>query len=357
MSIDKDYLLDDPKITNQTWACVSFLTPELVKGCNIRSLKVRGIYGVEDRATDRCTELNKNDPNFSVYKVEVGKWVAWLDNKDSNLNANDELNKLMKFYKKDRNEARLNHSKRVDRLKKKTSIIENEMLNNEEKVENTENIKIENNDIKIENNDIKIDSIKDENKIKYLTEDEPIPNQKFYCISFLVPEDYDNNSELFNVRGFKIRGVYDTENKAKEQCEKLYTLDSDHNTYVADMGHWVPWTDDPDKAENFEYSNKDLNNLMKSHKENQEKAKTFNEHQKNEMIKDSLKEVNTNSDNEITDIVDNIIDESLDDDINIKEVELLDNYEDDSEDDLNIINKELDDAKELYKKLLLEQKN
>ena len=47
----------------------------------------------------------------------------------------------------------------------------------------------------------------------------------------------------------------------------------------------------------------------------------------------------------------------MDDDINIKEVELLDNYEDDYEDDLNIINKELDDAKELYKKLLLEQKN
>ena len=42
------------------------------------------------------------------------------------------------------------------------------------------------------------------------------------------------------------------------------------------MGHWVSWSINTENAEDFEYSNKDLNNLMKAHKENQEKAAQFN---------------------------------------------------------------------------------
>ena len=32
--------IDDESIHNQTWACVSFITPELVKGCNGRFIKI-----------------------------------------------------------------------------------------------------------------------------------------------------------------------------------------------------------------------------------------------------------------------------------------------------------------------------
>ena len=57
----------------------------------------------------------------------------------------------------------------------------------------------------------------------------------------------------------------------KNIVAKLHKSDQNHNIYVAQMGHWVSWSDNTDNAEDFEYSNKDLNNLMKSHKENQEK--------------------------------------------------------------------------------------
>ena len=49
---EKDYLTDDPLINNQEWACVSLITPELVKGCTKRFIKVRGIYGNKARLVE-----------------------------------------------------------------------------------------------------------------------------------------------------------------------------------------------------------------------------------------------------------------------------------------------------------------
>ena len=69
MSTETDYLIDDESIHNQTWACVSFITPELVKGCNGRFIKIRGVYGVRERAEDRCKELHKQDSTYGVYVV------------------------------------------------------------------------------------------------------------------------------------------------------------------------------------------------------------------------------------------------------------------------------------------------
>ena len=81
MSSEKtDYLSDDVKIHNQSFACMSLITPSTLKGCSKYLLKCRGVYGNEDRAIDRCKELNKKDPTFGVYKVDVGKWIAWKDN-------------------------------------------------------------------------------------------------------------------------------------------------------------------------------------------------------------------------------------------------------------------------------------
>ena len=54
---------------------------------------------------------------------------------------------------------------------------------------------------------------KDGNKIDHLKEDEPIPGQKFVCLSFVSPEGIRNCS----VRGVKVRGVFSTYDEAKER--------------------------------------------------------------------------------------------------------------------------------------------
>ena len=58
-----------------------------------------------------------------------------------------------------------------------------------------------------------------------MKEDDEINGQLYYCISFLTPQQLENeeNAKKFNVRGFlKIRGMFSNEESAKEHCIKLH---------------------------------------------------------------------------------------------------------------------------------------
>lgn len=335
MSSEKDYLIDDEKLNNQSWACVSLITPATLKGCSKYLLKVRGVYGNQDRATDRANDLHKKDPTFGVYKVEVGKWIAWSDNQNKDLDPNDELNELMREYKKERSESKMLHEKRKDELKNKTTTALPDTVHNTEPTGSKEEVEVSDN----------------VNKISYLTEDDELSNQKFYCVSFLTPDQLENkdNENKFSVRGFKIRGMFNNEEDAKEYCSKLHKCDQNHNIYVANMGHWVSWSDNTENAEDFEYSNKDLNNLMKSHKENQQKAKLFNAQQKQDMMNESLNSIK--KDDKVSNIVNEIIEESFEEEINLEDI----NKTDDDDTDLDQVNKELAEAQKMYEKMLEEE--
>ena len=74
-----DYLKEDDEIYEQKWACLSFITPELLKGCKVRGVKVRGVYGSEEAAKKRCEHLTSIDPDHNNYIAPVGKWLPWSD--------------------------------------------------------------------------------------------------------------------------------------------------------------------------------------------------------------------------------------------------------------------------------------
>ena len=69
----------------------------------------------------------------------------------------------------------------------------------------------------------------------------------------------------FDVRTFKVRGCYGSEEEARARCEQIRDFDTDHNTYIAPVGKWLPWCDDPDKATDFNYANDKLNEMMKAY--------------------------------------------------------------------------------------------
>ena len=141
---------------------------------------------------------------------------------------------------------------------------------------------------KLESTDNSSSELSDQesNKITYLTSDDEIRNQSFVCLSFITPELIKN----CKVRGLKVRGVYSSEADAKRRCEELNKLDPDFNIYIAPVGCWLPWTDDPDKAEDCEYANSELNKLMKAYKENQVKAKMLHENRKQDLIEKNIRE-------------------------------------------------------------------
>lgn len=125
-------------------------------------------------------------------------------------------------------------------------------------------------------------------EIDYLTVDEPIPGQAWVCLSFLSPEGIMNCS----LRGLKIRGVYGTKEEAEKRAKRLQELDPDFDIFVGEMGKWLPWDPEPDTAESQVHQNEQLNELMKGHKENQEKAKVMSEQRKREMLEQAAVEKN-----------------------------------------------------------------
>jgi hypothetical protein len=120
----------------------------------------------------------------------------------------------------------------------------------------------------------------------YLYEDPLVANQKYVCISVLTPKNFkqEEGKEPITMSTMKVRGCYETVEEAKKRADFLRNIDPNINVYVGEVGKWLPFDDDPEKAKDHDYQNKRLNEMMKGYLENQEKAKEFHEQRKNELI-------------------------------------------------------------------------
>jgi hypothetical protein len=167
-----------------------------------------------------------------------------------------------------------------------------------------------------------------EEEIDFLEVDRPIPGQNYVCLSFISPEKIMENKNMFtfykfylsmnegsdmtftqfkeqyedfqegndsvqkefdeicdfqtNVRGVKIRGVYDTQREANIRAQVLQKMDNAFHVYVGQIGYWLPWDPNPNDIQEQEYLNKDLNRLNKEYNKNQDKKDMFYEEQKRE---------------------------------------------------------------------------
>lgn len=83
------------------------------------------------------------------------------------------------------------------------------------------------------------------------------------------------------ISAFKIRGIHDTVDAAKEHAKKLYDLEPYVDTYVANVGQWASWTASREYVQDVEYMDKSLDKLMKRYKENINKCNNeFDERRK-----------------------------------------------------------------------------
>lgn len=93
-----------------------------------------------------------------------------------------------------------------------------------------------------------------------------------------------------NVRGVKVRGVYDTYREAEIRAKKLQRSDRSFHVFVGQVGYWLPWDPNADKVAAEEYLEEELNTLMKEYKENEVRKDMFYEEQKREKIQDATRE-------------------------------------------------------------------
>ena len=79
---------------------------------------------------------------------------------------------------------------------------------------------------------------------------------------------HKDNNFITSMRGIKVRGTFDTIEEAKTRSEFLKKIDNKFNIYIAQVGCWCPWSPNPECLDNQEYSETQLNTLMKEYKNN-----------------------------------------------------------------------------------------
>jgi hypothetical protein len=150
-----------------------------------------------------------------------------------------------------------------------------------------------------------IDGIKDNHK--YIFNNNDMNEQLTFfknTNSDSIEKDFHNeNNFKTSVRGIKVRGVYDTIEQAKSRCENLKKKDPYFNIYVAQVGCWLPYESHiSTNVDNQEYSETELNTLMKHYKENKDNKDVVFDNRRTDAIK-SIKEEETVED--ITDTLRN----------------------------------------------------
>jgi hypothetical protein len=111
-----------------------------------------------------------------------------------------------------------------------------------------------------------------------------------------------------NVRGFKLRGCYDTLREAQIRSEVLKRKDKQHNIYITQVGCWCPWDPNPNDIQDQHYAEDQLNTLMKKYRENQDQKDEVFENRKNDMLESQQKKVDKSNELSRKTNVDNIDD-------------------------------------------------
>jgi len=92
-----------------------------------------------------------------------------------------------------------------------------------------------------------------------------------------------DNNFVTSMRGIKVRGTFDTLDEAKNRSEFLKKIDTKFNIYIAQVGCWCPWSPNPECLNNQEYSETQLNTLMKEYKKNMDDKDVIFEDRKNKV--------------------------------------------------------------------------
>lgn len=94
----------------------------------------------------------------------------------------------------------------------------------------------------------------------------------------------ENNYQT-NIRGVKVRGCYESLQEAQGRAEILKRKDNNKfNIYVGQVGCWCPWSANPNDIESAEYSENQLNTMMKEYQKNKDNKETFYNERKNDLI-------------------------------------------------------------------------
>lgn len=115
MSLTQDYTT----IPGQLFACLSVVGPEAPQKNEKFGVKIRGAFCNRDEAAQHAKRLQKEDPTFDIYVVDMYKWLlippdpAAIDNVHY---TNEKLEEIMTGYKENQSQAARMFQERKDAM-------------------------------------------------------------------------------------------------------------------------------------------------------------------------------------------------------------------------------------------------
>ena len=115
-----------------------------------------------------------------------------------------------------------------------------------------------------------LDTIR-ENHAHIFSADELQDQYRFYKEvhhDLLDKEFAESNEFRTNIRGIKVRGVFDTLKEAQVRADVLKRMGDKFDIFVGQVGCWCPWSPYPVDLEDQQYAETQLNTLMSKYKDN-----------------------------------------------------------------------------------------
>lgn len=104
MSLEQDYTT----VPGQIYACLSVVGPEAPQKNDKFGIKIRGAFANRDEAANHAKRLQKEDPTFDIYVVDMYKWLLIPPDptKIEDVHyTNEKLEEIMSGYKENQAQA------------------------------------------------------------------------------------------------------------------------------------------------------------------------------------------------------------------------------------------------------------
>ena len=104
MSLEQDYTT----VPGQVFACLSVVGPEAPQKNDKFGIKIRGAFATRDEAANHAKRLQKEDPTFDIYVVDMYKWLLIPPDptKIEDVHyTNEKLEEIMSGYRENQSQA------------------------------------------------------------------------------------------------------------------------------------------------------------------------------------------------------------------------------------------------------------
>lgn len=122
MSLEQDYTT----VPGQIYACLSIVGPECPQKNDKFGIKIRGAFANRDEAANHAKRLQKEDPTFDIYVVDMYKWLL-IPPDSSKIEdvhyTNEKLEEIMTGYKENQAQAARLFNERKQAMSDKTGFV------------------------------------------------------------------------------------------------------------------------------------------------------------------------------------------------------------------------------------------